>query len=185
MERLTTRHCGVAVIKDKSFLKEAMEKLAKYENFEERLEKSYGECDGILECVIDYLVKHEGIDIGSPARSRLLTDEAVDEWEKYKATREHGMNLNIPCQSGDVIWDVYLGFPSCDIITGFSYGKLNEDNLDDLEVFDQIVIYYKTRIGGITGRFSISEFGKTVFFTKEEAEQALVRMEGENEKSNS
>lgn len=31
MERLTTRHSGVAVIKDKSKIKEAMEKLAQYE----------------------------------------------------------------------------------------------------------------------------------------------------------
>lgn len=38
MERLTTRHSGVAVIKDKSKHKEAMEKLANYEDVEE-------ECD--------------------------------------------------------------------------------------------------------------------------------------------
>lgn len=31
MERLTERHCGVAVIKDKTRLSEAMENLAKYE----------------------------------------------------------------------------------------------------------------------------------------------------------
>ncbi len=36
MERLTTRHCGVAVIKNKSKLKEAMEKLAAYEDAEEQ-----------------------------------------------------------------------------------------------------------------------------------------------------
>lgn len=35
MERLTTRHNGVAVIKDKSKHKEAMEKLARYEETEE------------------------------------------------------------------------------------------------------------------------------------------------------
>lgn len=35
MERLTERHCGVAVIRDKSKLKEAMEKLAAYEDAEE------------------------------------------------------------------------------------------------------------------------------------------------------
>lgn len=35
MERLTTRHNGVAVIKDKSKHKEAMEKLARYEELEE------------------------------------------------------------------------------------------------------------------------------------------------------
>ena len=36
MERLTERHCGVAVIKNKSKLKEAMEKLATYEDDEEK-----------------------------------------------------------------------------------------------------------------------------------------------------
>ena len=36
MERLTIRHSGVAVIKDKSKLKEAMEKLARYEELEEQ-----------------------------------------------------------------------------------------------------------------------------------------------------
>lgn len=37
MSRLTTRHCGVAVIKDKNKLKEAMEKLAAYEEQEEQM----------------------------------------------------------------------------------------------------------------------------------------------------
>lgn len=36
MERLTTRHNGVAVIRDKSKHKEAMEKLAQYEEQEEQ-----------------------------------------------------------------------------------------------------------------------------------------------------
>lgn len=37
MERLTTRHNGVAVIRDKSKHKEAMEKLARYEDIEDSL----------------------------------------------------------------------------------------------------------------------------------------------------
>lgn len=36
MERLTEYHCGVAVIKDKSKLKDAMQKLAHYEDLEEQ-----------------------------------------------------------------------------------------------------------------------------------------------------
>ena len=43
MERLTTRHCGVAVIKDKRKLKEAMEKLAVYEETEEKNIKTNGD----------------------------------------------------------------------------------------------------------------------------------------------
>ena len=36
MRRLTERHCGVAVVKNKSKLKEAMEKLAEYEEAEDQ-----------------------------------------------------------------------------------------------------------------------------------------------------
>ena len=43
MERLTERHCGVAVIKNKSKLKEAMEKLATYEDDEEKNIKTNGD----------------------------------------------------------------------------------------------------------------------------------------------
>lgn len=43
MERLTERHCGVAVIKNKSKLKEAMEKLAAYEDAEEKNIKTNGD----------------------------------------------------------------------------------------------------------------------------------------------
>lgn len=45
MERLTTRHCGVAVIKDKNRLKDAMEKLAQYEELEEN--QSLGDMAGV------------------------------------------------------------------------------------------------------------------------------------------
>ena len=43
MERLTERHCGVAVVKDKSKLKEAMEKLAAYEEAGEKNIKTNGD----------------------------------------------------------------------------------------------------------------------------------------------
>ena len=36
MSRLTEYHCGVAVIKDKNKLKDAMQKLANYEDLEEQ-----------------------------------------------------------------------------------------------------------------------------------------------------
>lgn len=43
MERLTERHCGVAVIKNKSKLKEAMEKLAEYEEAEDQKVRTNGD----------------------------------------------------------------------------------------------------------------------------------------------
>ena len=55
MERLTTRHSGVAVIKDKSKHKEAMEKLARMEDYEEEgsdMEKITTE---MMEHICDYV----------------------------------------------------------------------------------------------------------------------------------
>ena len=63
---------------------EVLEKLTAYEDLEEKLEKVYGECDGLLEVVVNGLVKHEGAEIGKPKKARLLTDEDVDKWEEWR-----------------------------------------------------------------------------------------------------
>lgn len=57
----------------------------KYKELEQRLQKVYGECDGLLELVVEHLERHEGIDLPEPVfKARLLTDGEVDKWEAYK-----------------------------------------------------------------------------------------------------
>lgn len=63
----------------------ALKDISKYRNMEKRLAEHYGECDRLLEVVVDGLCKHTDIDIGTPIKSRLLTDEDVDRWEAYKS----------------------------------------------------------------------------------------------------
>lgn len=60
------------------------DKLAEYEIMEQKLESVYGECDGLLEAVIEHLIKHPEIEIEKPRKARLLTDEDVDKWDKIK-----------------------------------------------------------------------------------------------------
>lgn len=60
------------------------DKLAEYEIMEQKLESVYGECDGLLEAVVDYLIKHPEVELGKSAKARLLTDEDVDKWDKIK-----------------------------------------------------------------------------------------------------
>lgn len=69
-------------------INEIYRKYKHYKEMEERLEKVYGKCDGMLETIVNHLEKHEGIDIGKPGKVILLTDEDVDEWLKYKANRK-------------------------------------------------------------------------------------------------
>lgn len=107
--------------------------------------------------------------------------------EQYKGLRmaediihknmNDGWILKLPCNVGDTVWDNDFGHPCAYEVTGFSFGNLNEDCCDeDVTVFDRILIYYSNSSGSITGRFAISEIGKTIFLTKEAAEVVLKEM---------
>lgn len=67
---------------------EAVDKLANYEKLEEQLQSVYGECDGLLEKVVEGLVKHEGAEFEKPTKARLLTDDDVDKWDRLKGAME-------------------------------------------------------------------------------------------------
>lgn len=66
-------------------------KLAHYENLEDQLKEVYGECDGLLETAMKSLIRHEKAEFEKPQKARLLTDEAVDEWEEYKKLKSEGL----------------------------------------------------------------------------------------------
>lgn len=70
-------------------INQCFNKLGVYENLEERLQKIYGECDGLLEKVVEHLEWHEGIELPDPIfKARLLTDAEVDRWEEFKRLEE-------------------------------------------------------------------------------------------------
>ena len=52
---------------------------------ERRLKAVYGNYDNLLEAVVEGFCRHSGVDIGTPVKSRLLTDEDVDKWDAYRA----------------------------------------------------------------------------------------------------
>lgn len=80
----------------------AITKLAEYEDLEERLRTLYGECDRLLEMVVEHLEHHENVDIPEPVfKARLLTDETVDKWEEIKRLDEQGKLLKLPCAVGN------------------------------------------------------------------------------------
>ena len=86
MERLTTRHNGVAVIKDKSKHKEAMEKLARYEELEEQ---------GLL-------LKLKQVSVNDVVDKLFSHNEIISLWRKvkdevsYRKRIWYGMAWDIP-----------------------------------------------------------------------------------------
>lgn len=99
-------------------------------------------------------------------------EKAVDRLAEYENAEEQGLLLKLPCKLGDSVWDTDLGRPEQFIVTGFSYGDLN-DYGDYIEVFDKLLIHYRNSSGSITGDFVITEIGKSVFLTREEAKQKI------------
>ena len=143
----------------------AVDKLADYEDLEEKLEKVYGKCEGLLETAVNSLVKHEGAEIDTPAKARLLTDEDVDKWESYKAAEEQGLLIRLPCKVGDKIYQIEGGY-----IYKFDAEKIEIRKEDGEYIYCIDYMDYRKE-----------NFGKIVFLTKEEAEQALARMEENHE----
>ena len=127
-------------------------KLGAYENLEERLQKTYGECDGILEKIVEHLERHEGVELPEPVhKARLLTDGEVDRWEEYKCLEKQGKLLKLPCAVGDTVYVLR--------IDNATYMMNNEKVWEIIEE-----------------RFEMRHFdciGKTVFLTREGAEAVL------------
>ena len=95
--------------------------------------------------------------------------EAVEKLAEYENAEEQGLLLRLPCKIGRKVFYVQKCLaPSCKECKGF----LRVDNC---------YCQYKARI--FEQKFDyrhLKAFGKSVFLTKEEAEQALARMEKEN-----
>lgn len=103
MERLTTRHNGVAVIKDKSKHKEAMERLAFYENLEETLENTL---QGYVTIKDFILMNAEWFKMMNTepelADAMMITNEEVKKYKEWKKLEEQGLLLKLN-KDGDVI----------------------------------------------------------------------------------
>ena len=106
--------------------------------------------------------------------------EAINKLAEYEDLEEQGLLLRLPCKVGDTVWDNDYGKPCAYTITGFSFGT-GEDYIDEPVSLREVVCYYSNYSGSITGSFAVSEIGKTLFLTKEEAEHKLKEMESESE----
>nr|DAZ40590.1 MAG TPA: hypothetical protein [Caudoviricetes sp.] len=104
-----------------------------------------------------------------PFADKILTKLAV-----YEDLEEQGLLVRLPCKVGDMVWDNDFGYPESYEIKAFSYGYCDSYVEPDIE--DEIIFYYENYTGSITGAFPMSEIGKTVFLTREEAVKKLEEM---------
>lgn len=159
---------------------ELLEELKSYKGLEERLHKIFGEESTFsLTDVIDALeTQLSEPDKKHPVNARILTYEEANKWEEYKDLEEQGLLVRLPCKVGDMVWDNDFGYPESYEIKAFSYGYCDSYVEPGIGIEDEIIFYYEnyTHSISITGAFPISEIGKTVFLTLEEAEKKLEEM---------
>ena len=82
----------------------------------------------------------------------------MEELKQYRIAEEQGLLLRLPCKVGDTVYKLWYA-------NNIPY-KVQAVTLRTLY--------------GIVAMMEDGTFGKTVFLTKEEAEEALLRMENDN-----
>ena len=111
-------------------------------------------------------------DCKHPQKAIVLTDDDVDRWNGYKNAEEQCLLLRLPCKVGDTVYYINGKFILEYEVTGFSvdrtgvwliYGEHHADENDKTYGFN----------------FDVDKIGKTVFLTREEAEQKLKEMESD------
>jgi len=194
MERLTERYVpnnekkGIAGIKvfesenktplvkvlSGEYLYPAIEKLADYEELEERLHKIFGEESTFsLADVIDALeMKLSEPDKKHPVNARILTYEEANKWQEYKDLEEQGLLVRLPCKVGDTVYTVSYRYEctrnyDCKV---FQKWKC-EDNIPC--EYEKKEYFVKKSQFCLT---MLNSLGKTIFLTREEAEKALEKM---------
>ena len=98
---------------------------------------------------------------------------SVKKQKKYEDLERQGKLLKLPCAAGDTVWDNDFGKPCSYTVTGFSIGKIDDEEENDIE---GLQMYYQNWNGSMRCSCVISEINKTVFLTQSAAEAALKEM---------
>lgn len=102
--------------------------------------------------------------------------ELLEELKSYKEAEEQGLLVRLPCKVGNIVWNNDFGHPDSYEIKAFSYGYCDSYVEPGIGIEDEIIFYYENYSGSIAGAFPMSELGKTVFLTREEAKKKLEEM---------
>jgi hypothetical protein len=106
------------------------------------------------------------------------------ELKEYKDLEEHGLLMRLPCKVGDTVWVVTspINVFDYDKYDGDAEYEVYESFLSSVSYYasgEQFRIYAKVTNSFIAAYFRECDFGKSIFFTREEAEKKLEKMKNE------
>ncbi len=103
----------------------------------------------------------------------------VERLAEYEDAEEQGLLVRLPCKFGSEVWYIDDGYGAYKkrVVKGVANNTLsfhNQKHTLDISWDKPIMGYFSY----IRCPMPISDFGKTIFLTREEAEQKLKEMEG-------
>lgn len=104
-------------------------------------------------------------------KDKVWTADCIEKLGKYEDAEEQGLLLRLPCKVGDTVW--YIDDDDDDYSLELLVTKI------EVEENDYLRYHAREKDNCWKIGFIKDDFGKTVFLTKEEAEQALAEMEGD------
>ena len=81
--------------------------------------------------------------------------------------------MRLPCKVGDIVYDSFFGYPEPHMVKAISYGYCI--GYVEPKIENEIIFYCENYTNTMKVIFSMKEFGKTIFLTREEAEKKLGR----------
>lgn len=103
------------------------------------------------------------------AKNQDFCDCGFEVWarlKQYEDMEEQGLLVRLPCKVGDTLYHASCAFNRVDEYTVLSISMLLSPNVSRMEI-------NAVNHRGAVLPFDVSDFGKTVFLTRESAEKAL------------
>lgn len=113
-----------------------------------------------------------------PSEVRKILNLAT-KLKEYEDLEEQGRLIKFPCKVGDKIFLDFAGFGKD--IDKFTVKDFHLDCFEDGET--TLFCDYESNDRTFSGQIDVMEFGKTVFFTKSEAEAKLIELRGREDGS--
>ena len=95
----------------------------------------------------------------------------ADKLADYEDLEEQGLLLRLPCKVGGKIYDIKCGYVRETTVSRYDMAEV-------IPYRTTVKAHIHARINGFHKSFLVEDIGKTVFLTKEEAEQALAETKG-------
>ncbi len=151
---------------------DAMHKFNKYKDLQEKLDKQFDGCLSIEEftdSIIEYdkqCSRNEEL-----AEAMLITNEDARQYREWKRLKKQGKLPEFPCTVGDTVYEINKIRETISTFTVKGFSVSEHGVFVKWKLSDGI---YRNLDG-----FNDDEIGKTVFLTREDAEQALERSKEE------